>query len=287
MFLSIFVNGLAMGMVYALLSLGLILLVRATGALNMAQGDLMSIGAYVTFFLTSALRLPLVVMLIVSLVIFAILAAIFMATTYLPVRKNKWIQARIVCTLGASFIIKDALVLIFGPRTTVVPPIIRGNVRIFGAPVQIQYLFIIGVCLLVMLLIYFLFEKMYLGKAMQAAAQNPFAAETIGIPVIITILMTYIAVFAVAGIAGWLVVPTYYLSPNLSTYQLRAFAGCVIGGFGDIRGAIIGSLLVGLVEAASVVVSSTYKDIIVYGLLILVLIVRPKGLFASKQGVKV
>ncbi|NLL66579.1 MAG: branched-chain amino acid ABC transporter permease [Clostridiaceae bacterium] len=287
MFLAITMNGLAMGMVYALLALGLILMIRASGVLNMAQGDLLSIGAYITFYFGITKDMPLIPMLILSLLTFCAMAGVFLCACYLPVKDNKWVQARMVCTLGFSYIIKDALTLTFGVRTSVVPPLVRGNIKVFGTPIQIQYLFIIGICLVIMLLVWLLFDKMYCGTIMQAAAQNAYSGRLIGIPVTLTILATYMAVFCVAGLAGWLVVPTYFLTTNLATYQLRAFAGCVIGGLGDVRGAIIGSLLVGLIEGYSTIFSSTYKDVILYSIVLLVLIIKPKGLFASKQGVKV
>ncbi len=287
MALSIAINGLALGFVYALLSMGLVLLIRASGVMNFAQGDLLSVGAYVTFFLTTSAGLPLIPMLLVSILIICAFAGVFFSVCYLPVRKNKWFQTKIVCTMGASVVIKESLQLIFGAKTRNVPPIIKGTTKILGARLQNQYLVIVGACLIVLLMVYILFEKLYCGKIMQAASQNPYAAAVIGIPATLTILLTYMIVFTIAGVAGWLVVPTYTLSVGLNTFQLRAFAGLVIGGFGDLRGAIIGSLLVGLLEACGSLVTTTYKDVIVYGLLLIVLIIRPQGLFASRQGVKV
>lgn len=287
MFIAITINGLALGLVYSLLAIGLILLIRASGTLNFAQGDLLSVGGYVTFFLAASSGLSLIPMLILSVVIFCLFAAVFLAGCYLPVRKNKWMQTKIVVTMGASVIIREGLIMIFGSRTYVVDPVIPGSSSIFGVNIQNQYLLILGVCLVVLIMVYILFEKMYCGRVMRAAAQNGYAAQIIGIPTLLTILATYMIVFTIAGLAGWLVAPTFYLTTALNIFQLRAFAGCVVGGFQNLAGAVIGSLVIGLVEAFGTVVSSTYKDVFVYSLLVLVLIVRPQGIFATKQGIKV
>jgi len=134
-----------------------------------------------------------------------------------------------------------------------------------------------------MLLTYILFDKLYVGRAMMAAAQNAYAAELIGIPTLVTIAATYIIVAVLAGIAGWLIVPTFILNRSLSLFQTRAFAGCVIGGFGDLRGALIGSVVIGLVEVYATLISSLYKDIVVYLILIVVLAAKPDGLFVGNR----
>jgi len=277
-----------MGLTYALLSMGLILLIRATGVLNFAQGDLVTMGGFVTFWFLYTLKLPMIPGLIASILVFAATAIMFMFVTYLPVRNNRWAQTRMVCTMGASVIIKELLPMLTTYTTRSMPAPVPGALRIGMAAISYHYILIMGVCLFVMLLTWLLFDKLYAGRAMMAAAQNPFAAELIGIPVVITIAATYMIVFSVAGIAGWLIVPTFALNNTLNLYQTRAFAGCVIGGFGDLKGALIGSVMIGLVEGYATLVTSLYKDVVVYALLIIVLLLRPAGLFSGgRVGVKV
>lgn len=117
---------------------------------------------------------------------------------------------------------------------------------------------------------------------MQAAAQDAYAANLLGVPTILTISATYIIVVSLAGIAGYMISPIFMVRNTLGTLQLRAFAGVVIGGFGNIKGAIIGSILVGLVESFSTLQFSGYKDVTVFLLLIIFLLFRPQGLFGEK-----
>ena len=281
-------NGLAMGLTYALLSMGLILLIRATDVLNFSQGDFVTMGGYVTYYFLFTLNLPMLPGLFLSILVFAFTAILFMLVTYLPVRHNKWTQTRMVCTMGASVIIKELLPMVTTRNSRTMPAPIPGAFRVGLVSISYHYIMIVGVCLLSMLITYVLFDKLYVGRAMMAAAQNPYAAELIGIPTVLTISATYIIVLVLSGIAGWLIVPTFILNNSLNLYQTRAFAGCVIGGFGDLKGALIGSILIGIVEVYATLVSTLYKDVIVYAILLLVLVLKPTGLFSGgRVGVKV
>ena len=134
--------------------------------------------------------------------------------------------------------------------------------------------------------IHLLFEKLYVGKMMQAACQDAYAANLMGVPSILTIAATYMIVTVVAGFGGYMVAPIYMVRNTLGTLQLRAFAGVVIGGFGSIKGAIIGSLIVGMVEVFSTMFLSSYRDVTVFLLLLVFLLFRPQGLFGEKIGDK-
>lgn len=281
MFLSLTINGIAMGMVYALLGLGLVLLLRAVGVTNFAQGDLLVIGAYLSHFAVVQLQLsPLLSILLVTLAFIAI-GIIFMFTCYWPVRKNKWGQATLVCTLGASMAIPDLCMVIFGTQIKTMPKISDGSITIAGVSISHQYLFIIGICILIVIGIFLLFDKLYVGKVMSAASQQKYAAQLIGIPVTLTIMATYIIVMIVAGVAGWLVAPLFLVRSSLSTLQLKAFAGVVLGGLGNLKGAIVGSLIIGLLEAYSTYFTLNYMDAFVFLVLLLVLLIRPQGIFGA------
>lgn len=281
MFVSLTVNGLAIGMVYALMAMGLILLIRAVGMMNFAQGDLLMIGAYITWALAFQLNLPAPLMLLCAFVIFALFGLLFMFAVYWPVRNSKWPAALMICTLGASIVIKEGVRLIWGSSPRSLPPIIPGVLRIGSVVVEYQYLVTILVGAVVMTGVFFLFEKLYAGRMMQAASQDKYAAELLGIPTIITTAATFVIVMLIAGTGGYLVAPIFLVTTSLGLLQLRAFAGVVIGGFGSLKGAIIGSILIGLIESYSTYITTTYKDVIVFAVLILVLVVRPQGLFGA------
>lgn len=204
-----------------------------------------------------------------------------MMTCYWPLRNAKWGQALIITTMGASTVITELCMLVCGSRRQTMAPIVSGSFKIGSFILQYQYVFIFGVSVLIMLAIYVLFEKLYAGRAMAAASQNKYAAELIGIPTMFTIMATYMIVMLCAGFAGYLVAPVFFVRTTLTSFQSKAFAGIVLGGFGNLKGAIMGSIIIGLVESYSSYITTTYKDLVVYGILLLVLIFRPQGLFAG------
>lgn len=271
-----------MGMIYALMAMGLILLIRAIGVMNFAQGELLMIGSFITWALTNQVKLPFYAMVPAAMICFAIFGIIFMFTVYWPLRNASYPVATIIATMGASMVIKELVILIWGSQPLTARPIIKGILMIGNIRLQYQYLLTIAVGGVLIFLVFTLFEKLYAGRMMQAAAQDKYAAELLGIPTILTTAATYIIVVSLASIGGFMIAPMFMVNVTLGSLQLRAFAGVVIGGFGNIKGAIIGSILIGLVESYSSMITTTYKDAIVFLILILVLLFRPQGLFGER-----
>lgn len=268
-----------MGMIYAILAMGVVLLVRAVGVLNFAEGELFMLGAYVTYCLTFQANLPIWAMIILAVVIFAIFGMLFMFTVYWPLRKSKWPATIIISTLGASVVIKEVVKLVWGNVPLVSQPIVKGVLVIGKARLEYQYLFIIGISSLLIIGVFLLFDKLYVGRIMQAAAQNKYSAELLGIATIVTTAVTYMISAAIVGVGGYLVAPLFLVSTSLGGLLLKGFAGMVIGGFGNVKGAVIGSLLIGVIESFATLFTTTYKDAIVFLVLIIVLIIRPRGFF--------
>lgn len=292
LFVSLGINGLTMGMVYAMIAMGLILLIRAVGVLNFAQGDLVMVGAYISCFLLNDLKLPIGIMIPIALIVFAVLGLLFMLTTYWPLRKASYPVAPIIATMGASLVLSEGTIIIFGSWPKTLAPVLRSAegtpkiFEIFGVRIQAQFILTIVVAIVSMLLVHILFDKSYIGKMMQATSYDKPAAELIGISTLFTVAVTYILDVGLVSLAGFMVAPIYSVTPSLSSLQLRAFAGTVIGGFGSIKGAVIGCIIVGLVEGFASVNFSSYKDAVVFLVLILFLAIRPKGLVVSKVGDK-
>lgn len=288
LFFSLLVNGLSMGMIYAMIAMGLILLIRAVGVLNFAQGDLLMVGAYIASVLFMDFDLPFYVAMPAALIFYSLIGLIFMLVTYWPLRKASYPVAPIIATMGASLVLSEGTMILFGSWPRTLSPILKNakgsalTVNLLGTKLQAQFLLIILVAVGVMSLIWFLFEKTYIGIMMQAAAQDKPAAELIGISTLMTTAVTYILVTMLVSVGGYMVAPVYTVTTSLSALQLRAFAGTVIGGFGSIKGAIIGCLVVGVVESFATVNFSSYKDAIVFLILIIFLIFRPQGLIVSK-----
>lgn len=285
-----------MGMVYALMSMGLVLLVRAVGLLNFAQGDLLALGAFIGCSFLLDVQMPLWAAAISSLVLYLLIGAIFCLLIYWPVRKSSYSAAVVISTLGASIVVRETALMIWGSYPIAMPAIFADAnsmnqrsilLEIGGATISVQYIAVFVIALMAILLVFTLFEKLYVGRMLQAASQDRYAAQLIGIPVLITTVATYMISIGLAATAGFLVGPILMVSASLSNLQLYAFAGLVIGGAGDIKGAIVGSLLVGLISSFSALYFATYKDAIVFMVLIFFLIFKPNGLIKSRISVKV
>lgn len=285
-FFQLTVSGVVMGMLYALMALGLVLLIRSVGTMNFAQGDFLASGAYIGYWLSVTLSMSKPMTIASNAVILVIFGVLFMFTVYWPVRNSSWPQAIIMCTIGASTVISEAVKLIWGPLPLAVEPLIKGSTKIFGAYIDNQYFVILAVTVFFIATIFLLYEKLYCGRVMQAAAQDKYVATLTGIPTILTTAITFAVVLIIVGMGGFLVAPIMLASTNLSRLQLRAFAGVVLGGMGNLKGAVIGSLIVGLAESYTTYITTTYKDMAVFIIMLLVLFIKPSGLFGEKIGDK-
>ena len=271
-----------MGMLYALMAMGLILIVKAVGVLNFAHGQLFMLGSYLTFMLTHQWNLPLWGVVLCGIVVFAICGAAYMFSCYWPLRNSPWKVTVIISTLGASIALEELVRIIWGSNPLTMKPILEGTIYIGSAYLSYQYLFIILIGGGLMAFVYFLFEKSFIGKLMQATAQDRYAADLIGIPTIVAIVATYMISMCLSGTGGWLAGPLFLVSQSLSNFAQKAFAGIVLGGFGSVKGAIVGCILIGLIESFSVLITDSYKDAIVFLVLIVVLVVRPTGIFGEE-----
>jgi branched-chain amino acid transport system permease protein len=281
-FMQLTINGVAMGMIYALMAMGLILLIRAIGVMNFAQGDLLMLGAFITWGLTYQVKLPFALMVPAAMLCFALVGVIFMFVVYWPLRTASYPTATVISTMGAAMVIREIATITWGSLPLVSAPLIKGVIRVGSLRLQYQYLLTIVIGAVFIFLVFMLFEKLYAGKIMQAAAQDKYAAELLGIPTILTTAATYIIVVILASIGGYMIAPVFLVNVTLGTLQLRAFAGVVTGGFGSVKGAIVGSLVIGLVESYSSTFTTTYKDAVVFLVLIVVLLFRPQGLFGER-----
>ncbi|MGI6161585.1 MAG: branched-chain amino acid ABC transporter permease [Christensenellales bacterium] len=282
MLVQLFVSGISMGMIYALMAMGLILIVKAVGVLNFAHGDIFVLGSFIAYMFIEQMNLPFVIAFVLATAIYVLFGVIFMLAVYWPLRDAAWIVTVTISTIGASMALNESVRFLWGPFPLNMRPIVGGALTIGNISLEYQYLFIIGIASLLIYFVFMLFERSFIGKQMQATAQDRYAAEMMGIPTVITIAGTYGISIALSGVGGMLAGPLFLVSQSLNTFALKAFAGIVIGGFGSIKGAVVGSLLIGLIEAYSTLITTTYKDAMVFLVLILVLIVRPQGLFGEK-----
>ena len=281
--LQLLVSGVSMGFVYGMVAMGMVLIFRSVGLMNFAQGEFLMLGGYLCYTFNQLLGIHIIISLILSALCMGGVGVLFQRFAYWPLRKAQ-VRAIIVSAMGASFVFKEAARIIWGsmPRST--ERVLGGSLTISGAIIQQQYIAIIIVAAIMMMFVYFLLEKTFIGNVLQATAQDQYAASLMGIPVVVSVALTFALSAVITGICGGLLAPLFFVNTTMgSTAGAKAFAALVIGGFGSIPGAVIGGLLVGLIESfGGVYISSTYQLVVIYVVLIAVLMIRPQGIFGGK-----
>lgn len=282
--LQLLVAGISMGFLYGMIAMGMVLIFRSVGVMNFAQGEFLMFGGYLCYTFNKLIGLPIAIALILACLSMAIVGVVFQRFVYWPLREAQT-KAITVSMLGASIAFKEGAKLIWGSMPRNADKLMSGTIQTAsGAFIQKQYLAIVAVAAILMFLVYILLEKTFIGNIMQATAQDQYTASLMGIPVIFSISMTFAISAMITGICGGLLAPIFFINTTMgATAGSKAFAAIVIGGFGSIPGAIIGGLIVGLIESfGGVYISSTYQLVIIYIVLILFLMFRPQGIFGGK-----
>ncbi|MFC0388443.1 branched-chain amino acid ABC transporter permease [Muricoccus vinaceus] len=277
-------TGLGIGAIYALVALGFVLLIRAANVVNFAQGEFSMLGAYLMVILSGALGLPYLLSVPLAIAAMAGFGVLFAGATYWPLRHRGQLPV-IISTIGASIFLSNIVLATYGPSPEVLPGLFESaGLELGGVFMDSQYLAIIVITALLVLLQFLIFEKTLLGKKLQATSQDKEMASLLGIPVALMVLITFGYSAALGGIAGVLVAPILFVSVGMGALiSLKAFAANIIGGFGNIPGAILGGLALGVVETfGAAFISVPYKDAIAFALLLLFLLIRPQGLFGEK-----
>jgi branched-chain amino acid transport system permease protein len=216
--------------------------------------------------------------------VMGVFGIIFALGVYYPLRNRSFLPV-IISTLGASIFMQNTALYVFGPQPRAMDRIFKTQgIEVGGVFMDTQYLAILAFTGVAVAFQYVLFERTMLGKKLQATSQDKDMARLVGIPVASMIAFTFIYSAVLGGLAGALVSPILFVSIGMgSIIALKAFAAAIIGGFGDITGAIIGGLLLGLVESfGAQYISIAYKDAFAFLLLFIFLLVRPQGIFGEK-----
>jgi branched-chain amino acid transport system permease protein len=282
--LQVLFAGLAVGAIYALVSLGFVLIIRATNVVNFAQGDFAMLGAYAMVTLFSFAHLPYLVSILLSLAAMAVFGLIFNYGVYYPLRDRTYLPV-LISTLGAAIFMQNTVLALFGPQPHPMNKVFSAQgIDIAGVFLDSQYLVILGVTAIAVGFQYFLFEHTLLGKKLQATSQDKDMARLVGIPVVSMIAFTFIYSAMLGGLAGILIAPVLFVSTGMaSIIALKAFSATIIGGFGDVTGAIVGGLLLGVVESfAAAYISVPYKDAFGFLLVFIFLLFRPQGIFGER-----
>jgi len=289
-FLQIILSGIAVGCVLGLIALGFTLVYKATETVNFAQGDLMMLGGFVAFTAIVLVGLPFWLGALVAL---AAMAAFGAALDRVLLRRvlGQPQFAIVMLTVGIGFMLRGLASMVpgWGTETYTIKAPYSGEVmRLGGLAMSSEYLMVIAMTAVLCGTLYLFFAYTRVGVAMQAASQNQLAAYYVGIPVARVNSIVWAISAAVAGFAGLLLAPITFLHTNMGFIGLKAFPAAVIGGFGSVPGAIAGGLIIGVVESlAGFYLPEGFKDIAPYIVVLVVLMVRPHGLFGAKLSKKV
>lgn len=289
-FSQLIVSGLANGCVYGLIALGFVLVYKATEAVNFAQGDFMMLGAFIIIWLTNGDSLGINFWLAVPLTII-IMAVLGYFLDLLVVRRlfGQPQIAVVILTIAIGFILRFGVGAIWGHEPRILEtPFVGVNLRFGNVVLGLEEAVVIVVTLALAFALFVFFKFSKLGKAMQAASQNQLAAYYVGIPVKNIQSLIWGLAGVVAAVSGVLFASKGAIDPSTGLLGIKAFAAAVIGGFGSLPGAIIGGLIIGIVEPfAAYALPAGYSQLAPYAIMLLVLIFRPAGLFAQMQKKKV
>jgi branched-chain amino acid transport system permease protein len=286
--LQLVVNGAASGCIYGLIALGFVLIYKATEMVNFAQGDVMMLGGFVAFSLIANFHLPYWVGGLLAIVI---TAAFGYALDALVIRRviGQPQFAVVMLTLGLGFIFRAVAGITWGYDSVGFgTPFTNKTVNIGGLILGEDNLSIIVGTVLLCGVLYLFFSKTRIGVAMQAASQNQLAAYYMGIPVRTIFSLIWAISAGVACLAGILLSPVSMIDVNMGFLGIKAFAAAVIGGFGSIPGSLVGGVIVGIVEQfAGYKLPAGFQEVTSNVVLLLMLFIRPQGLFAERMGKRV
>jgi branched-chain amino acid transport system permease protein len=282
--LQLVINGLALGAAYALVAVGFVFIVNATGAVNFAHGDLVMAGGYAAVGLGSMAPVPIIFLLpLVGLIMFVVGVAVALLA-YFPLI-NRPPSTVFISTLLCGIILQNVFVVMFGPQAHAAPPLIQTGAWHAGQiELSIQSIGTMVVAAILIVSQYLLFSHTQLGRRLRATAEDRQMAQAVGIPAYALIAVTFGLGTALAGVAGALLANQFFVYPTggipLSVY---AYIAVVIGGWGSIAGAVIGALIISLFQVVvSAYVSYAAATGLLYLTLLLIFVVRPQGIFGER-----
>jgi branched-chain amino acid transport system permease protein len=280
MFAQLLVNSLTLGSVYALTALGFAVIYRATQVVNFAQGEMMMLGAMLALVLFRDFHLPYVLVIIASTGICMMVALLVEQIAFRPLLGAPHITV-LLSTAAVAQIIRSSVRVFHGDDLGIFPAIVSmESMSVFGVRYTELNVLIIAVTAATLGGFAFLFSRTRIGWAMRATAQNKRGAAIVGISVPSIFAQSWVIAGALAALAGILMAPLIIVTPDMGAIANKGFVAAILGGFASLPGAIVGGLLLALAEnLIGVYLTTAFKDVMVFGLLILLLLVRPSGLF--------
>lgn len=286
------INGISIGSIYAIIALGYTMVYGIAKMLNFAHGDIIMVGAYICYCVTNYLGMPPILGILASMAVCTLLGIVIEGLAYKPLRGTPSL-AVLITAIGVSYFLQNAAQLIWGSNpksftsvvSTIKPFLLFGSLTITG-----EVLVTVAVSVVIMLALTWFTSSTRIGKSMRAVSEDRDAAQLMGINVNKTISITFAIGSALAAVAGVLMCSSIpVLQPTTGSMPgIRAFTAAVLGGIGSIPGAMLGGVLLGIIETfAKAFLSTQFSDAIVFGVLIIILLVKPAGLLGKRVQEKV
>lgn len=284
MFVQQILNGLTNGSLYALMAVGVTMIYKSLGMLNFAHGDTMMIGTFIALALIKASGMPMILCILIAVVVSAILGLLLERLILRRVQFSSFTNL-LIATVGVSYILRNGAMVLFGTNPQKFSSLFpTAPISIGGFKISPQSIGTILVSLLLIIAMHFFYTKVKVGKCMELSCSNSEAAAMMGINVTYMRFLTFGISAGLACIAGVLIAPYTYARPDMSaTIGLKAFAAAILGGIGNLWGALLGGVILGVVEAlGATYISSAYRDAFSFLILFVVLYVKPTGLLNKK-----
>ena len=289
-FIQTLISGLSLGSIYALIALGYTMVYGIAKMLNFAHGDIIMIGAYAGIIAVGQMNLPPLAAVLLSILICALLGVLIEFLAYKPLRQAPPLSV-LITAIGVSYFLQNLSLILFGPQQKAYPTLaVMSHYTIGGVTVDGISILTLLVTAVIMVVLTFFINKTRLGKAMRAVSEDKAAASLMGISVNGTITLTFAIGSALAAVASIFYGMSYvYIKPTTGAMPgIKAFTAAVFGGIGSVPGAMLGGILLGVIEQLSkTYISTLWSDAIVFGVLVLVLVVKPTGLLGKTMNEKV
>ncbi len=291
-FLNFLISGISLGSIYAIIALGYTMVYGIAKMLNFAHGDVIMVGAYICFYAVARYKLPPLVGILAAMAVCTVLGIIVERLAYKPLRAAPSL-AVLITAIGVSYFLQNSALLLWSSNPKVFPSVTgMGKISLFGGQLTVSLVTVVTIitCIVIMIALTWFTGNTKMGKAMRACSEDKGAAQLMGINVNSTISMTFAIGSGLAAIAGVLLCSAYpTLVPTTGSMPgIKAFTAAVFGGIGSIPGAMLGGILLGVIEIfAKAYISTQVSDAIVFAVLIVVLLVKPAGLLGKQVREKV
>ena len=289
-FIQTLISGLSLGSIYALIALGYTMVYGIAKMLNFAHGDIIMIGAYAGIIAVGQMNLPPLAAVLLSILICALLGVLIEFLAYKPLRQAPPLSV-LITAIGVSYFLQNLALILFGSQQKAYPTLaVMSHYTIGGVTVDGISILTLLVTAVIMVVLTFFINKTRLGKAMRAVSEDKAAASLMGISVNGTITLTFAIGSALAAVASIFYGMSYvYIKPTTGAMPgIKAFTAAVFGGIGSVPGAMLGGILLGVIEQLSkTYISTRWSDAIVFGVLVRVLVVKPTGLLGKTMNEKV